>query len=188
MKTVWVRHGQSEYNAQNLSTGFHDPLLTEQGVAEANQVAELLMHRYPDIHDLWCSDLRRSYYTANIISEKTQWPNEIKIRPYIRERDYGDWSGKNKDQIRSELGDEEFFKIRRGWNTPPKHGESLKDTAARVYEFLKVVKKDSLNQLPHIIVCHGNTIRAAAVLAGKRTPENVHEFEIHTGEIVEWDF
>ena len=42
MKTVWVRHGQSEYNAQDMATGWHDPELTALGCQQALEVAEKL--------------------------------------------------------------------------------------------------------------------------------------------------
>jgi 2,3-bisphosphoglycerate-dependent phosphoglycerate mutase len=187
MKSVWVRHGQSEYNAQNLSTGWHDPDLTEQGVIEAHQAGVVLAERYISVAGVYASDLRRSFNTANIIVETTGWHITPQVSPAIRERDYGDWSGKNKDQIKQELGEDKFLQIRRGWQASPVNGESLKDTAARVYGFLREIE-DRANELPHIIICHGNTIRAAAVVLGKRTQEDVHEFEVHTGEVIEWDF
>ena len=46
MKTVWVRHGQSEYNAENRSTGWHDPELTELGAEQAMQTAKELAKKY----------------------------------------------------------------------------------------------------------------------------------------------
>jgi len=187
MKSVWVRHGQSEYNLENKSTGWHDPDLTELGKEEAHKAGTILAEQYTEIASLYCSDLRRSFNTANIISESTGWNITPQVSPAIRERDYGDWSGKNKDQIKQLLGEEQFVNIRRGWDIGPANGESLRDTAARVYGFLKEIE-DRSNELPHIIVCHGNTIRAAAVVLGKRTPEDVHEFEVHTGEVIEWDF
>tara|TARA_B100000519_G_C14191298_1_gene413254 strand:- start:639 stop:1202 length:564 start_codon:yes stop_codon:yes gene_type:complete len=187
MKSIWIRHGQSEYNAQNLSTGWHDPELTEQGKQEALAAAQRLSNTYPEISSIYASDLRRSYNTANIIIENTPWDSQLRISPAIRERDYGDWSGKNKDSLLLELGQERFMDIRRGWKTAPENGESLHECAARVFGFLKEIE-DRSNELPHIIVCHGNTIRAASVILGKRTPEDVHEFEVLTGEVLEWDF
>ncbi len=187
MKSVWIRHGQSEYNAKNLSTGWHDPDLTELGNHEAIHASGILAHKYSEIAGIYASDLRRSFNTANIIIENTDWDKELKISPAIRERDYGNWSGKDKDQLLDEMGSDQFTAIRRGWSTPPENGESLKECAARVYGFLKEIE-DRSNELPHIIVCHGNTIRAASVVLGKRSPEDVHEFEVVTGEVIEWDF
>lgn len=184
MKTVWVRHGQSEYNAKNLSTGWHDPELTELGVQQALAVAEKLKNKYQVIASVHCSDLRRSFYTARIIMSTCPWFDDIKVDSLLRERDYGDWSGKNKDEICAELGDHSFMNVRRGWNRAPENGESLKDCAARVGAFIKTLEETNL---PHLIVCHGNTIRAASVILEKNTAESVRDWEIGTGEFIEWD-
>ena len=185
MKTVWVRHGQSEYNAQDKATGWHDPELTELGYQQALEIAEKLSKRYLEIAEMYSSDLRRSYNTAKIIIDNTPWFHDIKVTPAIRERDYGDWSGKNKEQLREELGDDLFLAIRRGWSANPNNGESLKDTAGRVAGFLKELEE---NALPHIIVCHGNTIRAASVVLGYRTTNDIANWQINVGDIVEWEY
>ena len=184
MKTVWVRHGQSEYNAENRSTGWHDPDLTELGAEQAMQTAKELAKKYVSIASLHCSDLRRSFYTAKIISATTPWFIDISVDALVRERDYGDWSGRNKDELLEELGETEFMNIRRGWAKAPNNGESLKECAGRVKTFIEELEESTL---PHIIVCHGNTIRAASVVLGINTAEQVRDWEIETGEFVEWD-
>lgn len=187
MKSVWVRHGESEYNLENRCTGWHDPDLTELGKEEAQKAGAYLAEKYSSVANLYSSDLRRSFNTANIILGTTGWNLTPQVSPAIRERDFGDWSGKKRDQIKLLLGEDQFTKIQKGWKTKPANGESLQDTAARVYGFLKEIE-DRSNELPHVIVCHRNTIRAAAVVLGKIAPEDINEFEVHTGEIVEWDF
>ena len=149
MKTVWVRHGQSEYNVQDIATGWHDPELTELGCQQALEIAEKLSNKYLEIAEIYSSDLRRSYNTAKIIVDNT------------------------------------FLAIRRGWYIGPNNGESLKDTAGRVAGFLKELKESTL---PHIIVCHGNTIRAASVVLGYNTPDSILSWQVNTGDIVEWDY
>jgi|TARA_R110000782_G_scaffold37416_3_gene88538 2,3-bisphosphoglycerate-dependent phosphoglycerate mutase len=185
MKTIWVRHGQSEYNAENRSTGWHDPDLTQLGIEQALTTATELVNNYQFIAEIHCSDLRRSYYTAKIILDSTPWFKDIKIDALIRERDYGIWSGRNKEDLFNELGEKEFMNIRRGWNNKPEDGESLKECASRVATFINGLEDSP--SLPHIIVCHGNTIRAASVVLGKNTAESVRDWEIETGEFVEWD-
>lgn len=185
MKTVWVRHGQSEYNAKNLSTGWHDPELTELGVEQAFKTARILAQRYTMIDSIHTSDLRRAAQTANIILKSSPWFVEIEIDSRLRERDYGDWSGKNKDENRLSVGDERFLSIRRGWDIAPPNGESLKDTASRVANYLDNIEQSNL---PIIFVCHGNTIRAASVIFGKNTPESVVDWEIETGGFIEWEY
>jgi len=40
---ILVRHGQSEWNAKNLFTGWKDPGLTDQGVSEAKNAGKLIL-------------------------------------------------------------------------------------------------------------------------------------------------
>jgi 2,3-bisphosphoglycerate-dependent phosphoglycerate mutase len=185
MKTVWIRHGQSEYNAKNLATGWHDPNLTQLGIEQALNTASILGKKYTVIDSIHTSDLRRAAHTANLVLENTPWFVDIQYDSRLRERDYGDWSGKDKDENRKSVGDEQFLAIRRGWDIAPPNGESLKDTCRRVADYL-----DSIPQadLPIIFVCHGNTIRAASIIFKQNTTESVVNWEIETGGFVEWDY
>jgi len=175
VKSIWITHGQCDYDEQQLIPGWHDPDLTEQGMAYAEQFAVLLTDKYIEVANVYCSDLRRSFNTARIICENTPWGKTQQVSPFIRDRDYGDLTGTQSQ-------------IPQGWKTALVNGESLQDTASRVYSFLKEIE-DRSNELPHIVVCHSDTIRAAAVVLGKRTPHDIQDFEVHnTGEIIEWDF
>src|SRR6185369_4396435 len=53
----------------------------------------------------------------------------------LKERNYGDFGGKNKWEIKKQLGDEEFLKLRRGWDYPVPNGETLKDVYNRMVPF-----------------------------------------------------
>ena len=83
-----------------------------------------------------------------------------------------------------QIGEQEFILIRRGWDITPENGESLKDCSLRVLKFIKNLS--AFRDQTHLIVCHGNTIRAAAVVIGQSSPEDVHLFEVQTGEVLEW--
>jgi broad specificity phosphatase PhoE len=144
-------------------------------MAKAEQLAVLLTDKYVEVANVYCSDLRRSFNTARIICENTPWGKTQQVSPFIRDRDYGDLTGTQSQ-------------IPQGWKTSLSNGESLQDTASRVYSFLKEIE-DRSNELPHIIICHSDTVRAAAVVLGKRTPHDIQNFEVYnTGEIIEWDF
>lgn len=174
MKTVWIKTAQNEYDAQNLCTGWLDPELTEQGVIEATDVAKELSDKYSVVANVYCSDLRRSFNTAKIICDNTSWNKTQQVSPFIRDRDYGNLTGKRLD-------------TQLNWQDAPENGESLKDVASRVYSFLKEIQ-DTENELPHVIIAHSDTLTAAAVVVGKLDPTEVNNFRAHTGEILEWDF
>ena len=175
-RKIWfVRHAQSEYNKQHLFTGWHDPQLTEKGMAAAMN----LKIEFSDIafDHVFSSPLQRASTTAiSIIGDSI----EIKYDDRLKERSYGDWSGLNKTNVRDEVGDEAFLSARRGWDTSPPNGESLKDVSLRVTSFI--------NSLPLagniLVVSHGNTIRAISVILGINTKEEVSSYEIRTGSFL----
>ncbi len=119
-KLILLRHGESEWNAKNLFTGWVDVGLNEKGVAEAKRGAELLQAEglLPDV--VHTSLLRRAISTANLALDgcDRHW---IPVRRSWRlnERHYGALQGKNKKQTLEEFGEEQFMTWRRSFDTPP---------------------------------------------------------------------
>lgn len=182
MKTIWVRHGQSEYNEQGLATGWHDPELTELGKQQATDVAERIAKEYPDIAGIYSSDLRRCFYTAEVIKEHTSLNNDVTIDNMIRDRDWGEWSGVSIAALESVSM---YASVRRGWNKAPPDGDSLRDVAGRVATFIQELEE---SELPYVIVTHVNTIKAASVVLQMNTPDDITHWEVKNGEYVEWVF
>ena len=182
MTWFFVRHGQSIYNLENKFTGWHDPSLSELGKKQALETAKKLS-KY-DIDVIYSSALLRSKETAEIIIRNHPGSTkDIISDQLLNERNYGNWSGKNKEEVKNEIGEDNFLKVRRGWNTPPENGESLEDTANRVKQWVKELEKLYSKNKNILIVSHGNTIRAISVILGINTKENIHKFELQTGEI-----
>ncbi|MCU0279047.1 MAG: phosphoglyceromutase [Candidatus Nanopelagicales bacterium] len=117
---ILLRHGESEWNALNLFTGWVDVNLTEKGVSEAGRAGDLLSSSgmLPDV--VHTSVLRRAIRTTNLALEQCdrQW---IPVRRSWRlnERHYGALQGKNKKQTLEEYGEEQFMLWRRSYDTPP---------------------------------------------------------------------
>ncbi|HLS12914.1 MAG TPA: phosphoglyceromutase [Beutenbergiaceae bacterium] len=117
---VLLRHGESEWNAKNLFTGWVDVPLSQDGVAEARRGGELLTEAgvLPDV--VHTSLLRRAISTANLaldVAERHWIP--VKRHWRLNERHYGALQGKDKKQIRDEYGEEQFMIWRRSYDTPP---------------------------------------------------------------------
>ena len=115
-----LRHGESEWNAKNLFTGWVDVDLNDKGVAEAKRGAELLAAEglLPDV--LHTSLLRRAIHTANLALDgcDRHWiPVQRTWR--LNERHYGDLQGLNKAETLAKYGEEQFMLWRRSYDTPP---------------------------------------------------------------------
>jgi len=117
---ILLRHGESEWNAKNLFTGWVDVALTEKGEAEAVRGGELLRESglLPDV--VHTSLQRRAINTAYLALDAADrhW---IPVRRSWRlnERHYGALQGKNKKQTLEEYGEEQFMTWRRSFDTPP---------------------------------------------------------------------
>ena len=99
---VLVRHGQSEWNLQNLFTGWRDPDLTERGVAEARAAGRGLKRDGYGFDVAFTSELVRAQRTCALILEEMSLSEIPVLRARaLNERDYGDLSGLNKDEARA---------------------------------------------------------------------------------------
>jgi 2,3-bisphosphoglycerate-dependent phosphoglycerate mutase len=189
-KLVLVRHGQSEWNAKNLFTGWKDPKLTDLGIQEAIRAGELLETRNLNFDLLFTSDLFRAQETGRLILEQiNQKDIEIIQDQSLNERNYGDLAGLNKDEAREKWGEEQVHIWRRSFDVPPPGGESLKNTAERVLpyferEIMPKVKK-SLNIL---VAAHGNSLRALVMHLENISSEEIVKLEIATGDPLIYEY
>ena len=190
MNLVLVRHGQSEWNALNLFTGWKDPGLTDQGRQEANQAGQLIQSLNLDFDVMFTSALVRAQLTGDIILniiKQTHIPT-IKNQA-LNERNYGDLAGLNKDDARAKWGAEQVQIWRRSYDTPPPGGESLKDTGERVMpyfnqEILPLIKKGE----NILISAHGNSLRSMIKFLDNISDTEIVKLEIPTGAPIHFTF
>ena len=190
MNLVLVRHGQSEWNALNLFTGWKDPGLTDQGRQEANQAGQLIQSLNLDFDVMFTSALVWAQLTGDIILniiKQTHIPT-IKNQA-LNERNYGDLAGLNKDDARTKWGAEQVQIWRRSYDTPPPGGESLKDTGERVMpyfnqEILPLIKKGQ----NILISAHGNSLRSMIKFLDNISDTEILKLEIPTGAPIHFTF
>ena len=207
-KLVLLRHGESEWNAKNLFTGWVDVPLSDKGRAEATHGGELLKEAgvKPDL--LFTSMLRRAIMTANLALDAADrhWiPVERNWR--LNERHYGALQGKNKKEIRDEYGEDQFMLWRRSFDVQPPalkpgderdphvqamfrdvpqedlpYTECLKDTIARAWPYFEQEIKPQLESGKRVLIAaHGNSLRALVMQLEHLTPEEILKVNIPTG-------
>ncbi len=180
-----LRHGQSDWNAKDLFTGWVDVPLSPLGEQEARRGGELMAEAglLPDI--VHTSVLRRAISTANITLDvcDRHW---IPVRRdwRLNERHYGALQGKDKKEIRLEFGDEQFMLWRRSYDVPPPPiepssefaqtgdpryadleavplTECLADVVARMVPYWEeAIVPDLRAGLVVMLAAHGNSLRA----------------------------
>jgi 2,3-bisphosphoglycerate-dependent phosphoglycerate mutase len=206
-KLILLRHGQSEWNAKNLFTGWVDVALSCQGEAEAKRAGELLKEKnlLPDV--LHTSLLTRAIHTAEIAlgaCERKWIPVSRSWR--LNERHYGALQGKDKAATLKEYGEEQFKLWRRSFDTPPPaiadsdqysqasdvrykdlgpdlpKVECLKDVVKRLMPYLdNEIASDLRQGKTVLVVAHGNSIRAIVKHLACISDSDIAEVNIPTG-------
>jgi len=207
-KLILLRHGESEWNAKNLFTGWVDVELNEKGRGEAVRGGELLKEEnlLPDV--VHTSLLRRAINTANIALDRADrhWiPVHRSWR--LNERHYGKLQGLNKTEIRDQFGEEQFMQWRRSYDVPPppidvdnefsQHNdpryadipedqrprtECLKDVVARMLPYWESdIKPDLQAGKTVLIAAHGNSLRALVKHLDGISDDDISGLNIPTG-------
>lgn len=207
-KLILLRHGESQWNAKNLFTGWVDVDLNEKGLSEAERGGKLLQEEglLPDV--VHTSLLLRAIKTANIALENAQrhWI-PVKRSWRLNERHYGKLQGLNKAEIREQFGDEQFMLWRRSYDVPPPVidvdnefsqfadprysdlpeqdrplTECLKDVVARMLPYWESdIKPDLVDGKTVLVAAHGNSLRALVKHLDEISDEDIAGLNIPTG-------
>jgi 2,3-bisphosphoglycerate-dependent phosphoglycerate mutase len=187
---ILVRHGQSEWNAKNLFTGWKDPGLTDEGMKEALVAGSTIKSENILFDEMFTSKLVRAQITGKIILEAIN-QSDIPINQNIalNERNYGSLAGLNKDDARKKWGEEQVHIWRRSFDIPPPDGESLKNTAERVLPYFnKEILPRVINGSNVLIAAHGNSLRSLIMQLDNISEVDIVNLEIPTGAPIKYVF
>lgn len=186
-KLILARHHESEWNKLGLWTGRRDRHLTDYGFKKSGDMGLLINDLHVD--QAFASMQVRSIETLSCmlnICERYEVPTEHAAA--LNERDYGDYTGKDKFEMRDLLGEEEFEKLRRGWDYPVPNGESLRMVYDRVVPYFldKILPRvnDGKNVL---VVAHGNSLRSLLKYIENLDEEEIANTEFPFGSVVIYD-
>jgi 2,3-bisphosphoglycerate-dependent phosphoglycerate mutase len=203
-----IRHGESEWNAKGLFTGWVDVGLSATGAQEAENGGKLLARSGLRPRVVHTSVLTRAIQTANIALEQAglAWL-PVRRSWRLNERHYGALQGKDKAATRREFGDEQFMLWRRSYDVPPPpipdddqfsqagdvryadlppearpRSECLKDVMARMLPYwYDAVVPDLVRDGTVLVVAHGNSLRALVKHLDGISDAAIAELNIPTG-------
>jgi 2,3-bisphosphoglycerate-dependent phosphoglycerate mutase len=207
-RLVLLRHGESEWNALDLFTGWVDVGLSRKGETEARRAGELLRDRGPLPDVLHTSVQRRAIRTSDIaldICDRHWIPVRRSWR--LNERHYGALQGKNKRQTLEQYGEEQFMRWRRSYDTPPPpldgealeseardpryaglppelrpRSECLKDVVARMLPYwYDGIVPDLRDGRVVMVSAHGNSLRALVKHLDQVSDQDIVGLNIPTG-------
>ena len=186
---VISRHGESEWNLLGKWTGWTDVGLTEKGYADTVRLGALLQDLTFD--EAYTSALKRTHQTLDALLEGKSSQADLPVTraTELNERDYGDMTGKNKWEVKEEIGEEAFNGIRRGWDYPVPGGETLKMVYERVLPYFKREILPKLQAGENILlVAHGNSIRALMKELDQISEADMVNVEMPFGQVLVYTF
>jgi len=214
-RLVLLRHGESEWNARNLFTGWVDVDLSATGRAEAARAAELLREAGIEPDVLHTSVLRRAISTAQIAlgGIGRDWL-PVRRSWRLNERHYGALQGMDKKATLAEFGEEQFMLWRRSYDTPPPpidpgsqfsqaddpryaslppaarpRTECLADVVARLLPYwYDAIVPDLRDGRVVLVAAHGNSMRALVKHLAGLSDTEVVGLNIPTGIPLLYEF
>ncbi|ANZ57310.1 phosphoglycerate mutase [Fructilactobacillus lindneri] len=208
-KLVLMRHGESTANYDHTFTGWSDVSLTAKGKADAHEAGRKLNKTGIQFSDAHTSYLKRAIVSENIVLDEI---NQLWIPQHktwrLNERHYGALRGKNKEQVKQEVGEQQFMRWRRSFAAVPPRlqevdpkrryqtagiqeppAESLKMAYQRLIPYWQdeIVPKliDGKNQL---VVAHGSSLRALIKYIENITDTGIDGVEVHNATPIIYTF
>lgn len=180
-KLILIRHTQSEWNEKGVWTGTRDAQLTPKGFEDARLLGNVI--RDITINHAYASLQIRTMETLSSLLGTMQQPTvPITRAEALNERDYGDYTGKNKHDMKELLGQEAFDKVRRGWNVPIPNGETLEKVYNRITPYyIEHILPRLRNGENILLVSHGNALRALMKFIENLSDEAIEDVEMMFG-------
>lgn len=205
---ILLRHGESEWNALNLFTGWVDVDINEKGQAEAVKGGEMMKESgvLPDV--VHTSVLRRAIHTSQLAlhAADRHWI-PVKRHWRLNERHYGALQGKDKAETLEQYGEEQFMLWRRSYDTPPPpiepdsefsqvHDPRYAELAPEQKPLTECLKDVVIRMLPYwydavvpdlragktvLVTAHGNSLRALVKHLDQISDEDIAGLNIPTG-------
>jgi broad specificity phosphatase PhoE len=180
----YIRHGETEWNAQGRLQGVQDIPLNDLGrrqSVDAGRILAGLLERDGQSKAsiaFVASPLGRARQTMELVRATLQLPlSAYTIDDRLREIGYGQWEGSTLAEM--QVQDPDLFTRRQveKWTVSPPGGETYVSVQARMTDWYRGLTADT------VAVAHGGTARALMVALGFETPESAADLTIEQGAV-----
>lgn len=175
MSLYVTRHGETDYNINNLVCGTSPAKLSVRGVQQAKKLATILQP--VNYSYLYVSPLQRAIDTANHANvHKIQ----VIIEPRIREINFGIYEGVHRSN-------QDFLinKSNLAYRYPK--GESFIELCKRVYEFLDEIRDRAIKD-DVLLVCHGAVCRAIHSYFIEMTNDDIFHYQTANCQLLKYEY
>jgi broad specificity phosphatase PhoE len=177
----FIRHGETDWNAEGRLQGQHDIPLNDLGRVQAAEAGVILQSLFPQVDDLdwWVSPLGRTRETAERARTAIGLhPTYYKTDDRLKELTFGRWEGMTWKEVRKADPAGAAVRERDKWRAVPPGGESYEMLLERVQGFLPVLRR------PSVLVSHGGVARVLMVMLGGLSPASARTADIWQGQVL----
>lgn len=168
-RIVFVRHGETAYNAESRLQGQRDIPLNGKGREQASAVGRMLRERLPEV--IARLDAEGAFYASPLVRTRQTMelaraamgldPERYRLAPTLMELTFGDWEGLTWPEVEEQDAAGARAREADKWNFAPPGGESYAMLVERVRPWLAACEGDSF------VASHGGVARAfMTILAG----------------------
>ena len=186
-KLFLLRHMKSQWNKENKFTGWTDVSLSKEGVEAIPEIAKQLVGE--KIDSVYTSPLIRNKETTFLILKNLKIDLPVTTNKALDERNYGELTGLNKEEIIKKYGENLVHQWRRSFTIAPPGGESGKDVYKRAVPFFKkYVEKDLKAGKNVLVVASHNSLRVIVKYIENISDEDFGDLELGFGALVKYEF
>jgi broad specificity phosphatase PhoE len=170
----FIRHGQTDWNAEGRIQGELDTPVNARGLLQAARNGGVLADLIEDAtrFDFVSSPLLRARQTMEIIREKLGLPPQgYRTDDRLMEVSFGDWGGRTLAECEAAFPEEYALRQADVWNHRPPRGESLAGLMVRVRSWYEEHHGDA------VIVAHGGVSRSLRGIVLNLQPADIYRLD-----------
>lgn len=184
----YIRHGETDWNAEGRVQGARDIPLNLKGIGQASAAGAILRDvlkkagRMPADFDYVSSPLGRARHTMDLLRTALGLPSEgYRLDHSLREIAYGDWEGMTFAEMERHSPAHYALRLKDRWGHAPPSGESYAQVGDRLAAWYGALQVDT------IAVAHGGTMRALMTFLGHLDPQMASDTPIVQGAVYVFD-